>query len=168
MFSLKTYFVIKYDKCSQRMNTARKLEVEFIPTQIPFNLVVLWESFLRKSAASRATATYKLPERLKLCIPGAPCSTYTWTILFTASQGYLHWLAQASYSQTQTLLPDMLTTPSSFETMDSVAFTYHRRKYFVCPISSRNKVSTLGMACRQAPHSRVHSLPLSLILRLAF
>lgn len=57
MFNLKIHFVIKYDKCSQRMNTARKNEVVFIPTQVPFNLVILGQAVFKKSAASRATAT---------------------------------------------------------------------------------------------------------------
>lgn len=168
VFSLKIYFVIKYVKCSQRVNTARKIEVVFIPAQVPLNLVVLLTSFLRKSAASRATAAYKLSKWLKLSAPREPCNTYTWIILFRVSQGYLYWLAQASYSQPQTLLSDILTTRCSLlKLWNSFAFMYHARKYFVYPISSRNKVSTLGMACSHAPHSRVHILPLLLIWRLA-
>lgn len=143
----------------------------FIPTYSScvfiLNLVVLWTSFLRKFAASRATATHRLSKWLKLSAPRAPCNTYTWIILLTMSQGYLHWLAQASYTQTQTLLPDILTTHCSLlKLWKSSAFTYHRRKHFVYPTSNRNKVSTPGTACRHASHSRVHSLPLLYTLRL--
>lgn len=39
--SLKVYFVLKYHKCSQRMNIAREIKVIIIPTWVPSSMVIL-------------------------------------------------------------------------------------------------------------------------------